>query len=262
MTSLTDEFSVDHPQNKGCGFYNRLLPLGRSDPGYVEVEKYFREGWRHPNKKRPRIHTIFRIALPERMLKPFHKYRETVAAELDAESDDSDSELANEQLLFHGTTRCCLLGDDTRSTRICTLRQCSLCCVIRYSFDVKRCGSKHRFKRFGKGIYTTSCSSKADDYTANQDDISNLRALLLSRVVVGNPYRRQQNATGLTEPPPGYHSVVGEPGIDLNYEETVVFHNDAIRPAYLIVYGDPPSAPNGKILRKVIKTLFNTPLAS
>jgi hypothetical protein len=35
---------------------------------------------------------------------------------------------------------------------------------------------------------------------------------------------------------------VGLPGVDLNYEETVVYRNDAIRPAYLVVYG-PPTPP-------------------
>ena len=34
--------------------------------------------------------------------------------------------------------------------------------------------------------------------------------------------------------------VIGEPGVDLNYEETVVYDNDAIRPAFLVVYGDIP----------------------
>ena len=34
--------------------------------------------------------------------------------------------------------------------------------------------------------------------------------------------------------------VIGEPGVDLNYEETVVYDNNAIRPAFLVVYGDIP----------------------
>ena len=28
------------------------------------------------------------------------------------------------------------------------------------------------------------------------------------------------------------------PGVDLNYGETVVYDNDAIRPAFLVVYGE------------------------
>jgi hypothetical protein len=54
--------------------------------------------------------------------------------------------------------------------------------------------------------------------------------------------------------------VLGEPGGDLNYEETVVYDNDAIRPAFLIVYGDHPDVKSK--LHSWIATLFKTPLAS
>jgi hypothetical protein len=50
-------------------------------------------------------------------------------------------------------------------------------------------------------------NSEADDYTLSGDESSTLRVLLISRVIVGNPHKRRQNSTGLTEPPPGYHSV-------------------------------------------------------
>ena len=55
--------------------------------------------------------------------------------------------------------------------------------------------------------------------------------------------------------------VIGEPGMDLNYEETVVYDNDAIRPAFLIVYGDTPQKLRSK-LQSLALTLFKTPLAS
>ena len=32
---------------------------------------------------------------------------------------------------------------------------------------------------------------------------------------------------------------MGVPGKDLNYDETVVYNNEAIRPVYLITYGQP-----------------------
>lgn len=117
--------------------------------------------------------------------------------------------------------------------------------------------------------------SEADDYTNNADNNCNLRVLLVNRVIVGKPHKRRQNATNLTEPPCGHHSVsifpsqthpcllgqvIGEPGIDLNYEETVVYSNDAIRPAYLVVYGDEPPRTQSK-MQTLIKTLFKTPLA-
>ena len=53
--------------------------------------------------------------------------------------------------------------------------------------------------------------------------------------------------------------VIGEPGEDLNYEETVVYDNDAIRPAFLIVYGEDSVKFR---LKSFIKLLFTTPLIS
>jgi hypothetical protein len=150
---------------------------------------------------------------------------------------------ANEQLLFHGTNRFCRLGEDASKVRLCHLSKCHLCCVLRNSFDLNKCGwqsylveinpgnslahplgTKHKFRRFGTGIYTTSCSSsawhvascifdshlslpEADDYTLNGEEGCRLRILLVSRVVVGNPYKRRYNATDLAEPPCGHHSV-------------------------------------------------------
>ena len=56
--------------------------------------------------------------------------------------------------------------------------------------------------------------------------------------------------------------VIGEPGMDLNYEETVVYDNDAIRPAFLVVYGDTPPQKMRSKLQSLALTLFKTPLAS
>ena len=87
-------------------------------------------------------------------------------------------------------------------------------------------GTKHKFRRFGTGIYTTACSSskslgldsvkivdrhlgfsEADDYSLNGDEDSRFRVLLVSRVIVGNPHKRRYNSTSMTEPPCGHHSV-------------------------------------------------------
>ena len=149
---------------------------------------------------------------------------------------------ANEQFLFHGTNRFCRLAEDASRVRLCNLSKCHLCSIIRNSFDIKRCGTyehpffynipnnyligtKHKFRRFGTGIYTTVCSSsesyqywgfgivwqwrwpEADDYVLNADESSKFRVLLVNRVVVGNPHKRRQNATKLTEPPYGHHAV-------------------------------------------------------
>ena len=97
--------------------------------------------------------------------------------------------------------------------------------AIRLTFaNVFATGTKHKFRRFGTGIYSTACSSsksdpfypavrlltpstEADDYMLNGDESSKYRVLLVSRVVVGNPHKRRLNATNLIEPPCGHHSV-------------------------------------------------------
>ncbi|KAG6910260.1 hypothetical protein DXG01_012071 [Tephrocybe rancida] len=102
---------------------------------------------------------------------------------------------------------------------------------------------------------------EADDYVVNGTEKATYRVMLASRVVVGNPYRRHRNGTRLIAPPPGYHSIVGEPGIDLNYPETVVYDNDAIRPAFLVVYGFPPNDATKRMLSTILG-LFKMALAS
>lgn len=50
-------------------------------------------------------------------------------------------------------------------------------------------------------------SLEADDYTSSLSKEATLRVALVSRVVVGIPYKRFRNATHLVAPPVGYHSV-------------------------------------------------------
>lgn len=152
---------------------------------------------------------------------------------------------ANEQLLFHGTNRYCQLADDGSKVRLCSLSACHLCCIIRNSFDICQCGEccccnlicwyssnvyslqqvqNINFVALGRGYilhpalqvkFDPFCAlvrflnphTEADDYTLNGDSSCKYRVLLVSRVVVGNPHKRRQNATNMIEPPCGYHSV-------------------------------------------------------
>jgi len=60
--------------------------------------------------------------------------------------------------------------------------------------------------------------------------------MLLNDVVMGKTIKLTTSNESLTKPPAGYDSVVGEPGGDLNYDESIVYSNDAIRASFLIVY--------------------------
>ncbi|KAI6125097.1 ADP-ribosylation [Pisolithus croceorrhizus] len=250
-----DEFSLSNAANSVHGRKNRLLRIDRENPRFSEIEQLFRKGWRHRKKNRPQIRFIFKVLWSEPMLEPYLAYRSSIQ-----ETVRAKDMRGNEQLLFHGTDRACLLGETRNNVVLCSLPKCSMCSILRTSFDVKRCGSKNAFKRFGHGIYTTSCSSKADDYVSNVSNEAGLRAMLVNRVVVGKPYKRYRNAVDLLGPPVGYHSIAGEIGWDLNYDETVTYHNETIRPAYLVVYGDKEESP--VTVKEFISSMFKTPLAS
>ncbi|KAF7374358.1 PARP catalytic domain-containing protein [Mycena sanguinolenta] len=252
---IFSRYSLKRPASWKQKKTSRLVALSPQDPTYLQLEKHFQDAWTHPKKPKPQVHAIFEVVLTEESLVTFLRYRALVEL-------SRVPRHANEQLLFHGTSRSCLLGDEKSRTQLCKIAGCLLCSVIRNSFDISKCGKRHKFRRFGTGIYTTACSSKADDYFSGVPD-SPFRAVLVNRVVVGNPLTRQYNAEEITELPFGYHSVVGVPGADLNYGETVVYSNDAIRPAYLIVYAaDVPPEVHVADLRSILSTLFKTPVAA
>ncbi|KAI0080962.1 ADP-ribosylation [Panus rudis PR-1116 ss-1] len=257
---MMDEFCLEHPDNHFCNRRARLVPLERDSSRYLEIRDLFERGWKHPSKHLPYLHSVFKVIAPEANVKPFLTYQSSV---LTTSWWSPFVRAGTEALLFHGTTRACLFGETPQSVLPCKLSGCSLCAIVRDSFDVNKCGNKHKFSRFGKGIYTSSCSSKADDYVRNLSKRAKHRVLLLNRVALGRTYRLKRNAQHLTAPPSGYHSVLGEPGIDLNYEETVVYSNDAIRPGYLLVYGDPPEEETEKRgLRNSLRKIFTTPILS
>lgn len=178
MANSTDEFSLDHPENKGHSRSKRLKSISSKDPQFSSrkcfylsftlrtltndsVERLFYNGWKHPKKPRAKVYAIFKILSPASTLKPYIKYRYALIlyglstpADLSANSARVGSSPVlrnrtdnppNEQLLFHGTNRFCSLGEDASKVRLCHLSKCRLCSVIRNSFDLKKCGSQLAF---------------------------------------------------------------------------------------------------------------------
>lgn len=112
----------------------------------------------------------------------------------------------NEQRRWHGTKRVCNLGE-AGNTTLCTDNKCALCCIIRESFDIKYYKSNTKWGRFGAGIYTSSTSSKSNDYSQSLG-VSSMKAMLLNKVVVGRGEKLIQDSPNLTAPPTaGYDSV-------------------------------------------------------
>ncbi|EKM52988.1 uncharacterized protein PHACADRAFT_99581 [Phanerochaete carnosa HHB-10118-sp] len=141
--------------------------------------------------------------------------------------------VGNEQKLWHGTIRQCKLGDDGRNLRPCGDPQCALCQIISTSYQKKFSDSRGRY---GKGIYSSTTSSKAAGYSKNGQP-SEYKAMLLNNVVVGRTHETNDAMSRATSPPKGYDSVCGLPSDGgLKFDETCVYDDDAIRPVYLVLY--------------------------
>jgi len=206
------------------------VPLGHKT--FKSVADQFKQSWRHTNAVCPPVRLVYKIITPASTLVKYNAYRDAVEARGNFVS--SGRSKGNENRRWHGTRRTCNLGDKYQ-TRPCSSSRCSLCSIIRNSFEVSVCTTNTGWCRFGHGIYTSSTSSKSNGYSSN-DCKSALKAMLLNKVIVGNGCKLRQNNDTLTAPPQGFDSVLGEKGNVLNHDELVVYTNDAIRPSYLVMY--------------------------
>ena len=131
---------------------------------------------------------------------------------------------------YHGTKLIC---DITTTQTLCSDQGCGVCGISNTGLD-RRCVRKNiQFQRFGHGFYLAPNSSKCHDYTQGYNIY---RAMLLCDVCPGNKYYLTTNDETLTGPPQGYDCVYGNTGVNLNYEEIVLYNPDAIMPRYIIVY--------------------------
>ncbi|KAI1109767.1 hypothetical protein F5Y14DRAFT_392265 [Nemania sp. NC0429] len=137
---------------------------------------------------------------------------------------------------FHGTQRACYVGEAGSYLTYCYNPECYLCSILRYSFDVRHASDS---AMFGRGIYTSPCSSKSDTYAKNHHIRSHKHAILICRVVSNAPREMTAADHSLSSPGHGYDSVRGltvSEGGSLNYPEVVVYRNDAIIPIGVIIY--------------------------
>lgn len=214
-----------------------ILRVSEDHRSYKSVESQFKRTWRH-NTTCPEVQAVYKIILTEANLKQYQRYMEEVEARGQFVAQGKPA--GNESRRWHGTKRKCQLGD-IGHTSFCADVGCALCCIIKTSFDLKFFKAATGWGRFGHGIYTTSTSSKSNDYAKNIGVNSDWKALLLNKVVVGAGKSLINDDTSLTGPPVGYDSVVGEAAVggSLNYDELVLYNNDAVRPSYLVMYKSP-----------------------
>ncbi|KAF8630179.1 hypothetical protein AX15_003058 [Amanita polypyramis BW_CC] len=210
-----------------------LLEVPQGHSTFKSVADQFKSSWRHATKCPPVKH-VYKIIGSQSSLAAYENYRESVEAR--GQFVATKRTAGNENRRWHGTTRNCNLGDKGQ-TQFCSSPTCSLCCIVKSSYDLTLFGKKTGWGRFGKGIYTSSTSSKSNDYSSNGSGCkSPLKAVLLNKVVVGRGYKMLRDSSTLTAPPSGFDSVLGETGGSLNHDEVIVYTNDAIRPSFLVVY--------------------------
>jgi len=198
------------------------------------VVSQFQQNWKHPSPC-PTVRAIYKVISSQQIVDRYENYRSAV--EERGNFVATGQPFGNERRRWHGTTRECTLGDK-ECNKFCSSDSCSLCNIIRTSFDLKMFGKHKGWGRYGSGIYTSATSSKSNDYSENRQTAvrSPWKAVLLNKVVVGKGFRIKTNSDKLTAPPAGYDSVLGEVGVVLNYDELVVYNNDAVIPSYLVMY--------------------------
>ncbi|CAG7849688.1 SubName: Full=Uncharacterized protein {ECO:0000313/EMBL:CCA74100.1} [Serendipita indica DSM 11827] len=196
-----------------------IIEIPSDHPKFKDVANQFDTKWTHTNMAPKTAKFIYLILMNATQNASYNAYRDRVEQEGGFAAKGRTP--GNENRRFHGTTRACLLGDPG-NTQLCSDSTCGLCGIIRTSFDLKFYKGKTGWGRFGCGLYTSATSSKSDSYTSNKKT-SQYKAMLLSKVIVGNGYKLTNNSTQLTGPPAGYHSVLGEPDTAgaLNYDELV-----------------------------------------
>ncbi|KAG9030064.1 hypothetical protein FRB95_004598 [Tulasnella sp. JGI-2019a] len=212
-----------------------ILPIPLKDPKFNEIVTQFNKSWLHQEKPVPTVRLLYKIIQTDKLMEDYNDYRTKVESE--GNFARTGRSAGNECRRWHGTRRACNIGDDIKNLQLCRANNCALCSIMRKSFQVTLTGTApgRNFSRFGQGIYTSATSSKSDDYSVNLST-SPYKAMMLTTVVVGRGHKMLQDSTKLQAPPQGYHSVIGEKGGSLNYDEVVVYHNDAIRPAWLVIY--------------------------
>ncbi|KAH9830117.1 uncharacterized protein C8Q71DRAFT_378717 [Rhodofomes roseus] len=203
-----------------------ILHLDKEMAAFKDVEKQFTDKWKHPTTV-PTVVKIWKIYSRKKHTDDFLSYKDAVERMTGLPG-------GNSRRRWHGTFRQCTIGDTESQVALCQDANCSLCRIIETSFSVAQ-ASKRFGGRFGKGIYISATSSKSNDYVQERGG-SPYKAMLLNDVVMGKTKKLTTGDMTLMEPPAGYDSVVGEPGADLNYDEAIVYRDDAIRPLFLIIY--------------------------
>ncbi|CAM9387144.1 unnamed protein product [Ectocarpus sp. 8 AP-2014] len=213
-----------------------LRILDDDDREYETLCDLFNTRWLKPQPKNGvSIVRIFSIQVPLEVHDKHETYKRMV--------------MVNLRQRFHGTScneGCNFMVDPQGATAPCGLSSCSVCNICMLGFKLgKNVARTARASgiplRYGTGIYFSSVSGKANDYARlsakTGSDGAEWRCMFVANVASGKAFNTKKSHLPQSECPPlGCQSVVGEVGQALNYDEVVVYKEEAALPTHLIVY--------------------------
>eukprot|EP00752_Nemacystus_decipiens_P006890 g6189.t1 len=226
------ESHVDRTFRGGRSDDFKLSVLTNQHHSYSSLKDQFLQKFQKPVDGL-RVERIFKIQVPGEVQQKHKAYRDT---------------MTNTRRRFHGTSCSddCQFFVDLRGGP-CGKQECRVCSICTHGFKLsKNLGSTARRTgvnlRYGEGLYFSSVSGKANDYAEPSQKAGprgkKWRCMFICNVAVGRAYCTKELLLPPENcPPSGYDSVVGEvsPG-GLNYDEVVVYNEDAALPSNLIVY--------------------------
>ncbi|CAM9262023.1 unnamed protein product [Scytosiphon promiscuus] len=211
----------------------KLHFLDEGHPEHKSLSDQFVSKWEHKKPaKGVKVLDIIKIEVPHEIHQGHEEYKKMVP---------------NVRRRFHGTS-------STTSCRfylggsMCLRPDCGLCGICMRGFKLEENvgtsptrRSRARWLMYGRGIYFSSVSGKANDFskeTAKRaHDGTMVRCMLVADVAAGNALLTyEKDFPEMTKTPPGYDSIVGEVGPQLNYDELVVYDPAAALPTHFIVY--------------------------
>lgn len=224
-----------------------LATLTNAHPKYEQIKRQFAASWDVGSQvATPTVQRVLQVRNPAPIHERYEAYKRALA---------QAGRPVNEERRFHATGMCCAFGID-QNQRPCEDVACRVCSIAQTSFKLAHAGrgplfANLGFLRYGKGLYFSKTSSKSHSYgTDSERDRrgDKYRCMFLCKVALGHPLRTDQEriddaqidvhvrARGRGGQ---YDSVVGlttAEGGTLNYEESVVYNEEAAIPSYLIVY--------------------------
>jgi hypothetical protein len=133
-------------------------------PKAEDIKQQFVKKWQHPDsghKPTPTITDIVDVWQINAHGRPWaHPYRAHQTKLADRKKRHYAGK-GNTLRRFHGTGQKCTLGIHG-NTKCCADKTCATCNIINTGFSMTY--ASHG--RYGRGLYSTSCSSKAHDYAA------------------------------------------------------------------------------------------------